>query len=251
MKKQAILDGQTPYRAAAHGPIGVFDSGVGGLNILSALKNLMPGEDYIYVADSSHAPYGDKPLTFLESRVDAVANMLVRAGAKAVVVACNTATNVGIKHLRERHKLPFIGVEPPVKPAAAEVQRGKILVLCTPVTAAAPKFSALLNRCGGAERFIVRPLDGLAKKIEDAYPAFGSLKPELDETLSAHCDVSAVVLGCTHYYFLKDEIKAYYGGAVPVYDACDGVARHTHAVLALAGLLKEALPCGRETFVSI
>ena len=220
-------------------PIGIFDSGVGGLKILAAARKALPGENFIYVFDRSHAPYGNRSTGFVKRRALKISRLLVSSrGAKAVVVACNTATNVGIKELRERFGVPFVGVEPPVKPAALERKSGKILVLTTALTAKQPKFLALKNEWDDGN-MIVAPLPTLAADIESHFADLGSLKNEISRMLSPYDgeNIESVVLGCTHYYYVADLIAGYFGGGVKIYDACDGVTRRLRSLLQENNLL--------------
>ena len=213
-------------------PIGIFDSGVGGLKILAALRKVLPRENYIYVFDRSHSPYGNRSNRYIKKRAEKVSEMLIKEGAKTVVVACNTATNVGITRLREKFGVPFVGVEPPLKPAAAAHKEGKILVLCTCRTAVQEKFLRLKEKYDDGSVTVI-PLANLARDIENNFTSLKDLKPVVDGIFSPYDgdNVESVVLGCTHYYYVKDLIDAHFGGKVKIYDACDGVARRLKDVL--------------------
>lgn len=220
--------------------IGIFDSGVGGLKVLAALKKRMPRENYIYVFDRSHSPYGNKSSRQIQKCVNAVSRRLMSEGVKAIVVACNTATGVGIRALREKFGIPFIGVEPPVKPAAKECGGGKILVLCTRLTAKQDRFIELVKKWDNGN-VIVAPQSDLARKIESGFSGLSELKGDVDAILSEYDNdnIESVVLGCTHYYYVSDMIKEHYGGKVKIYDALEGVTKRTESVLTENGLLAE------------
>ena len=148
-------------------PVGVFDSGVGGLSVLGEIQRLLPNETLLYVADSGHVPYGEKTPEFIRQRSAAITDFLIEQGAKALVVACNTATAAGINELREKYpQLPIIGMEPAVKPAAAATRSGVVGVLATTGTLQSAKFAALLDRFASDVRVITRPCPGLVELIE-------------------------------------------------------------------------------------
>ena len=168
----------TAPRVSENSPIGVFDSGVGGLTILRAVREALPHEDLVYVADSAHLPYGQKPAEFVLGRAIAITGFMVEQGVKAVVVACNTATAAALGTLRTRFGLPFIGVEPAVKPAASATRSGVIGVLATPTTLASERFRVLLDRFAGNARVLQQPCTGLAEHIER-----GDMNDEATEAL--------------------------------------------------------------------
>ncbi|PHV34556.1 glutamate racemase [Janthinobacterium rivuli] len=229
-------------------PIGIFDSGVGGLSVLRHIRAQLPQEDLIYFADSGHAPYGDKTEQQVIDRSLAVAGYLLQQGAKALVVACNTATIAAIKALRARYPdLPIVGVEPGLKPAAAISRNGKIGVLATERTLRGDKLLALREQVSSATgaTFILQPCVGLVERIEQS--AMGS--DPLDAT-SAMLDryiapllaqgVDTLVLGCTHYPFVQDAIertvRAHTSEPVTLVDTGDAVARQLARLLDAASL---------------
>ncbi|WP_035825232.1 glutamate racemase [Janthinobacterium sp. RA13] len=229
-------------------PIGIFDSGVGGLSVLRHIRAQLPQEDLIYFADSGHAPYGDKTEQQVIDRSLAVASYLLQQGAKALVVACNTATIAAIKALRARYPdLPIVGVEPGLKPAAAISRNGKIGVLATERTLRGDKLLALREQVSSATgaTFILQPCVGLVERIEQS--AMGS--DPLDAT-SAMLDryivpllaqgVDTLVLGCTHYPFVQDAIertvRAHTSKPVTLVDTGDAVARQLARLLDAASL---------------
>ncbi len=222
------------------GAIGIFDSGVGGLKVLAAVRRELPNENFIYIFDRKHAPYGNKSHRYVRGRAEKVSKMLIDMGAKAVVVACNTATNVGIADLRKKFGVPFVGVEPPVKPAATDRTAGSVLVLTTALTAKQERFTELVGRYDDGH-IIVAPQPNLARRIEQCFSSLTDIKPEIDAMLAPYDgeNVESVVLGCTHYYFVADMIKEHYGGKVKIYDALGGVARRLKSVLTENDLLSK------------
>ncbi|MNK19839.1 Glutamate racemase 1 [compost metagenome] len=229
-------------------PIGIFDSGVGGLSVLRHIRAQLPQEDLIYFADSGHAPYGDKTEQQVIDRSLAVAGYLLQQGAKALVVACNTATIAAIKALRARYPdLPIVGVEPGLKPAAAISRNGKIGVLATERTLRGDKLLALREQVSNATGavFILQPCVGLVERIEQS--AMGS--DPLDAT-SAMLDryiapllaqgVDTLVLGCTHYPFVQDAIartvRTHTAEPVTLVDTGEAVARQLTRLLDAASL---------------
>lgn len=214
------------------GAIGIFDSGVGGLKILQAAVKRLTTEDFIYVFDRSHAPYGNRSDRYVRRRAEKVSKLLIERGAKIVVAACNTATGVGIRDLREKFNVPFVGVEPPVKPAALARTHGKILVLTTCRTAEQANFLALMNEWNDGN-IIVAPQVSLARDVEANFASLPSLKPEIDRILAPYDgeDIESVVLGCTHYYYVAGLIAAHYGGSVRIFDTIGGVVNRLDSLL--------------------
>ena len=179
-------------------PVGVFDSGMGGISVLRELRAQLPGENIIYYGDTAHAPYGTKPPSEVMDRVRQVMALLMERQAKAVLIACNTATSVAAATLRAELSLPIIGMEPALKPASELRHGGRILVMATPLTLRLPKFQALMARYG--EGAIPLPCPGLMELVEE-----GELDgPEVEDYLTRlltpyrHTPLYAVVLGCTH-----------------------------------------------------
>ncbi len=215
-------------------PIGVFDSGVGGLSVLRHIRDSLPGEELLYVADCAHAPYGDKPATFIEARCLAIADFLLEHRVCALVVACNTATAVAIARLRERHALPIIGMEPAVKPAAEATRSGVIGVLATSGTLESEKFADLMRRHGSQAKVIVQPCPGLVERIEA-----GDLDGPRTRELVAIClapliaaGADTLVLGCTHYPFLVPLLRGLLSPSVQIIESGAAVARQLSRRLA-------------------
>lgn len=219
-------------------PIGIFDSGVGGLKILAQLRKILPSENYVYVFDRSHAPYGTKSARFVAKRAKSVTEFLLNRGAKIIVVACNTATGVAIDFLRQKYGDIFVGVEPPVKSASMDSREGKTLVLLTPVTARQQKFITLFGQYNDGS-FIVSPQPNLASEIERNFVSLHELRGYVRAILQPYCaqNVTKVVLGCTHYYYIADIIKEVLGENVAIYTAQEGVANRVKEILTKRDLL--------------
>ncbi len=219
-------------------PIGVFDSGVGGLSVLREIRRELPDEDLLYVADSAHAPYGDQPLAAIEARAIAIAEFLLGRDAKALVVACNTATGAAARLLRARFAVPVIAMEPALKPAVARSRSGVVGVLATRQTLASEKFSHLVANHGGAE-VLTQACPGLVERVEagdlEGEGTRALLAGYLEPLLSRGADT--LVLGCTHYPHLAPMIRDLAGPEVQVLDSGLAVARQVRSRLAEAGLL--------------
>ena len=189
----------------AGAPIGVFDSGVGGLSVLREIRRELPFEDLLYVADSGHAPYGDKSPEAIEARATAIAEFLIGEGAKAVVVACNTATGAAARLLRARYPVPIVAMEPAVKPAVELTRTGVVGVLATRRTLASNSFTVLLGRIGGAAEILLQPCPGLVERVEagdlDGDATRALLRDYLGPLIERGADT--IVLGCTHYPHLR------------------------------------------------
>ncbi|OJA43323.1 glutamate racemase [Burkholderia ubonensis] len=224
--------------AAAGAPVGVFDSGLGGLSVLRAVRAQLPDESFVYVADSRNAPYGPRDEAFITERTLAIGEWLAREGAKALVVACNTATAQSIAAIRERLAIPLVGVEPGIKPAAALSASGIAGVLATQSTLASARFQALLDRYGAGRRFICQPGHGLVEAVERGDTNSPALRALLDGYLQPMLDAGAdtLVLGCTHYPFFTETIRDLVGDRLTIVDTSDAIARQLARVLDERGL---------------
>ncbi|WAI85382.1 MULTISPECIES: glutamate racemase [Achromobacter] len=221
--------------------IGVYDSGVGGLSVLRAIREALPHEPLLYVADTAHVPYGDKTQAFVLRRAYALADYFVSRQAKAMVVACNTATAAAIAPLRQRHPdLIIIGVEPAIKPAAHLTHSGVVGVFATTGTLASPKFATLVQREAPEVHIVLHPCPEWVRLVEQ-----GKLSgPDVDAAVrtpvaalrAAGADV--LVLGCTHFPFLRDAIQAAAGPDVPLLETGAPVARWLKHQLHQHGLLR-------------
>jgi glutamate racemase len=236
---------------AAHAPVGIFDSGLGGLSVLRHVRRLLPHEALVYAADSAFAPYGGKDEAAVLVRTVAMADFLVAQGVKALVVACNTATAGAIGEVRKRYPaLPVVGVEPGLKPASLRTRSGTVGVLATERTLASRRFMALEAQIAEASgvRFIGQPCSGLADQVEKGEllsPATMALvRRYVDPLIAAGADT--LVLGCTHYPFLIAQIEsaARQAGAaeLAIIDTGDAVARQLARVLSEHGLLRPPSP---------
>lgn len=232
--------------AAATRPIGVFDSGIGGLSVLRALQAEMPQERFVYVADNGHAPYGERDDAHVLQRSHAIADFLLeRHAIKALVVACNTATAAAIHTLRQAYgSLPIIGIEPALKPAAALSKTGVVGVMATRGTLGSEKFRKLLASLEGSARFVLQACDGLAIAIERAdHDATHTLCQEYTRAMGPFGTganaMDCLVLGCTHYAFAGDTLSALVGREIQLLEGGAPVARQTRRLLEQAALLAE------------
>jgi glutamate racemase len=220
--------------ADATAPIGIFDSGVGGLAVLSELRRLLPGEDIVYYADTAYFPYGPRSSAEIRERAEAITRELLSRGAKIIVVACNTATSAAIAHLRDAFDVPFVGMEPALKPAAEKTLSGKVALLATPGTARGEKLAALIDRYGAEVAVQTIEAPGLAACVEtgaiDAPETLALIRRYLEPVQRSGADV--VALGCTHYAFLRPIIERELGDGVLVIEPSEAVARQTARVLA-------------------
>jgi len=227
-------------------PVGIFDSGLGGLSVLRAVRAQLPDEALIYVADSAYAPYGQKDDDFIADRTLAIGEWLISQGAKALVVACNTATAQAISLVRERLAIPLIGVEPGIKPAALQSKTRVAGVLATQVTLRSARFQALQERYAGDCRFLCQPGHGLVEAIErcdiDSAEVRALLKSYLDPMLDAGADT--LVLGCTHYPFFDRVIGDIAGDRLMLIDTSIAIARQLERVLDANGLRASAAEPG-------
>ena len=207
--------------------IGVFDSGVGGLSILDEALRQLPQHDYIYLADSANAPYGEKSSDWIAARSLSLCQYLANKGCDAIVVACNTATAEAIKQIRETLSIPIIGVEPGIKPAAMRSQNNIVGVLATEATLKSDKFNALLSTLPSDCQFIKQSGAGLVPLIEsgkaDGEDALELLAKHLEPIQDAGADT--LVLGCTHYPFLRKSIRKLLGESITLIDTSDAVVR--------------------------
>jgi glutamate racemase len=223
----------------AAGCIGVFDSGVGGLSVLRAIRDLLPAENLLYIADSAHAPYGDLTPEHIRDRSERITRHLVEHGAKAVVVACNTATAVAVEHLRSLYSLPIVAIEPAVKPAVHRTSSGTVGVLATSATLASPRYAALLARYGDRATVVAQACPGLVEHIEAGDWNGAAIRRLLHDYVTPLLAAGAdqIVLGCTHYPFLRGLIEEIAGPAVEVLETGPAVAAELRRRLELAGLL--------------
>ena len=231
-------------------PIGVFDSGVGGISVLRELYALMPEEDYIYYGDSAHAPYGTKPIEEVRELVFADVKALLDQGAKGIVVACNTATSAAVRLLRGMYPdLPLVGIEPALKPAALQPGHPTVLVMATPITIREEKFRHLMERYEAKADIIGLPCPGLMEFVEAGNIDGEDLKCFLENLLTPYLrEVDSIVLGCTHYPFVRPVIEAVVGERVRIFDGGYGTAKEMRRRLTVAGLRTDRTMKGNVVF---
>ncbi|MDP4091598.1 MAG: glutamate racemase [Bacillota bacterium] len=230
------------YNFNKEAPVGFFDSGVGGLSVLQEAVKLLPEENFIYYGDSKNAPYGTKPIEEIKRLSFAAADFLLSRGVKALVVACNTATSASIEELRDTYSnIPIIGIEPALKPAVELKLPGKIIIMATPVTLAEKKFYDLIKSY--AENSVIQPLPcpGLAELIEDGKLTGEEISYFLRNILEPFMvsPIASIVLGCTHYPFIKGELSRIIGADIPIIDGSAGTARELRRQLSLKDLLSD------------
>ncbi|MET4579243.1 glutamate racemase [Ottowia thiooxydans] len=229
-------------------PIGVFDSGIGGISVLSALLAALPRERFVYAGDSAHAPYGERGDPYVIARSQAVLEGMRRShGIKAYVIACNTATAAAGRILREQHAgFPIVGIEPALKPGALATRTGRVGVLATHGTLSSEKFRLLRERLSGPVEFVPHACTGLAAAIEKE--AYSGIEAPTDALLDEHVaalgalgkgpgQIDTVVLGCTHYPLIAARLQQRTGTSVQLIDPGEAVARHTKDLLTSQGLL--------------
>ena len=205
----------------------VFDSGLGGLTILDALRSRLPSESFIYFADHAFFPYGERANAEIQERVLKIATFFENHNAKAFVIACNTATAAAADFLREKLKMPIIAVEPAVKPAVEKSKNNVIAILATPATIKSERFLSLVKRYENGKKIILQACPNLAFAIENAKENPQALQKELESVLPpvAAQSPDVVVLGCTHYPWIKKEIAAFFAPNTLILETGDAVAR--------------------------
>jgi len=227
-------------------PIGVFDSGVGGLSVLSAIRKQLPNENLVFIADQAHVPYGPRPITQVREFSEAITQYLISRGVKLIVVACNTASAAALHDLRAKFpELPFVGMEPAVKPAAEGTRSGVVGVLATPATFQGELYASVVARYANGVTVLQDTCPGLVNQIEkgdlDSPETRGILTRALAPMLEKKID--QVVLGCTHYPYVIPLIQEIVGPQVEVIDPAIAVARQTKRVLDARGsLASSAVP---------
>ena len=213
----------------------MFDSGVGGLNVLKKCTELLPDESFIYLADKANMPYGNKPKEDIERAAFACADTLFSIGCKALVVACNTATVTAVDSIRALYSTRIVvGLEPAVRPCIKELgKNGYAVALVTEATYRSDRFNRLLESC---DKRIVPLVDrALAKLIEDNVGDITRIQPHIRDIFKNYGDAEAVILGCSHYTYITDIIKDIYGGNIKIYDGAEGAARRLKYCLELSG----------------
>lgn len=233
------------------GYVGVFDSGVGGISVLRELVVTLPHENFVYYGDSANAPYGEKERDWVLRRSRDIVDNLLNLGAKAIVIACNTATSAAAATLRADYAyVPIIGVEPALKPATLAVDHGRILVMATPITLRLDKYQQLADRWGSGHEILSVPCPQLASRIEQGNLDAPDVIELIDSLIGRYAGtVDAVVLGCTHYSFVASQIREVIGD-VPLFDGAHGTALQLQRKLAERGLLTCSMRPGNVEFLS-
>lgn len=224
-------------------PIAVIDSGVGGISVLKELIRLMPNENYIYFGDNKNAPYGNKTAEEVRELMFSNVSMLLDMGAKAIVIACNTATAASVSSLREKYPdLDIIGIEPAIKPTVKYKENSNVLVMATTLTLKQDKFAELLYRFCDDVNIMTLACPGLMEFIEAGKTEGTELEEFLKKLFSnvEGIKFDSVVLGCTHYPHIKETIKKVLGDDVMIFDGGEGTARETKRKLELSGLLNQS-----------
>lgn len=231
-------------------PIGVFDSGVGGLSVLRAIRTALPKEHLYYVADSGHVPYGIRTADYLRQRAMALSHFLLEQNAKALVIACNTATVAAVAHLRATVSVPIVAVEPAVKPAVTITKSGIVGILATEATFASAQFSLLRDRFAAEVTILTQACPLLVQQVEagdlTSSTTYTLVKHYTEPLLAAGADT--LVLGCTHYPFLRPTINQVVGKDVSIIDTGEAVSRQLSRVLAKRNLLNIESQKGTERF---
>ncbi|WP_218575922.1 MULTISPECIES: glutamate racemase [Pseudomonas] len=233
-------------------PIGVLDSGVGGLSLLRAIQAELPQENLLYVADSLHAPYGDKSPAWISARSAQIISFLVGQQCKAVVIACNTITAVAVSELRDSFAIPIIAIEPAIKPAAIMTRSGVIAVMATTRTLHSESLQRLRQRYAAGVEVLFVPCPGLADKVESVDLDSSEVEQLLRSLLTPALDkgVDTLVLGCTHYPFLLDSIQRVVGPDVQIIDPSAAVAAEVGRRLQALDLLSTQQTPGILAFCS-
>lgn len=231
-------------------PVGLFDSGVGGLSVMKEVRRLLPSEDLLYYADSAYCPYGNKPSEAIRARAFAIVEFFLSMNAKLIVIASNTTSVAALDAVRERYDVPVVGVEPAVKPAVSVTRSGRIGVLATEVTLAGGRFNSLVEKFGNGVEVFNQPCPGLVEIVES-----GAWDKPRAEALLTRCirpllgkGVDTIILGCTHYPFLRPLIEKLAGGEVVIIDTGGAVARQVARVIKKIGLVADKMEAGRECF---
>lgn len=214
-------------------PIGVFDSGMGGLSVWRELRRSLPGESLLYFGDGYNCPYGEKPHEAVLGYIDDAVGILVGHGAKMIVLACNTATMIAIKYLRDKYDIPFVGMEPAIKPAANSTESGIIGVLATESAIDSEWFSDLRSRYSENVTIITRPGNGFVRAVESGRENMPETYALVEAAVRPITDAGAdkIVLGCTHYPFLADHIRRAAGKDVEIIDPAPAIVRRVESLL--------------------
>ena len=229
-------------------PIGIFDSGVGGISVLRAIREQMPEESVIYFGDQRHIPYGPRPMEQIRDFSDTIARFLLEQGAKIIVVACNTASAAALKYLRQKFpNVQFVGMEPAIKPAAEHTHTGKVGVLATPATFQGALYASVVERFSNGVELFQNTCNGLVQQIEQGNLRGEETRQILENALQPMLEknIDTVVLGCTHYPFVIPLIQDIVGENVRVIDPAPAIAKQTARLLEARGLRNNSASKGK------
>ncbi len=231
-------------------PIGVFDSGMGGLSVLREIHKLLPHENLIYIADSKYAPYGERSRAYIKQRSQKIANFLLKKNIKTLVVACNTATAAAVDSLRKQLPIPIVGLEPAIKPAAKISKTGVIGVLATQRTLQSKRLTSLTIKYAPHTKVLAQPCPGLVEKVEanhlDRYDTRQLIKQYTLPLLQQQVDT--LILGCTHYPFLNNTIRIIVGDDIQIVETGKPVALQLQRILKKQQLLNLSSLAGNLHF---
>ena len=226
--------------------IGIFDSGVGGLTVFREIKKILPNERYIYYSDNAHCPYGEKSKEYIIDRARSITDFLLSKGTDVIVVACNTATAAAIKTLREAYSIPFIGMEPAIKPAAQLTKTGIVGVLATAGTLKADKYKDTRGKYADDATVVEHIGQGFVELVESGQTTGPKAEAVVIESIEPLLDAGAdtIVLGCTHYPFLSETISKVAASLAPdrtvhIVDPAPAVARHLHEVMTENNIIRQ------------
>lgn len=215
-------------------PIGIFDSGIGGLTVLKAIRSALPNENILYLADQAHVPYGSRNIEEIRKYSKGIANYLVNRGAKTIVVACNTASAAALYSLREQFsKIPFVGMEPAIKPAAETTETGVVGVLATPTTFQGALYASIVERFASDVQLLQDPCIGLVQEIDAGNLDGNETRIILEKALKPmiEANIDTVVLGCTHFPFVFPLIEQIVGPSVRLINPAPAIAQQVIKVL--------------------
>ena len=244
-------ESKLPNFSQPQSPIGIFDSGLGGISVLRAIRKQMPEESVIYFGDQGHIPYGSRPMGQIRTFSETITKFLLEKNAKVIVVACNTASAAALKYLREKFPdVQFVGMEPAVKPAAEHTQTGKVGVLATPATFQGALYASVVERFANGVELFQNTCPGLVQEIEQGNLNGEETRRILEDALIPMLEknIDTVVLGCTHYPFVIPLIQKIVGENVRVIDPAPAVARQTGRLLEARGMANQSDSKGDVNF---
>ena len=226
--------------------IGFFDSGVGGISVLREAIYLLPNEDFIYFGDSKNAPYGVRSINEVIELTKNAIEFLLNKNVKTIVVACNTATSAAVKVMRKKYnEIPIIGIEPAIKPAVLLKRKGKIIIMATPMTLSEGKFIKVLEKYKSRAEIVALPCPGLVELIEQEIIEGKVLNAYLKDKFLDYNEIAAVVLGCTHYPFIKEELSKVISDDVPIIDGSLGTVLQLKRILENGNILSNRREKGK------